>query len=349
MSKIKKKEQVMEYKRFLEFNLSEIGIGTYLGNPDRETDSRYYETLKEGIKLGINVIDTAINYRNMRSELVIGSILNSIDRSSVVISTKGGYISVPPDIKTDATTWFKEELVKTGIVSPKDITDTGNILTPKYIDWSFERSLKNLNTDHIDIYFLHNPEDQLLKFDRETFYKKVWTVFRLLEGKINEGKLRYYGLATWNGFRVSREHKQYLNLDEIFNIAKEVGGEKHHFRFIQLPYNIAMLEAFSLKNQTVNGKEMSTLEAAKELGIYTYISAPLMQKRLIRPVHEDVLKTFKVKKFSHIPIQFVRSTPGVGTVLIGMSKKEHLLENIEIEKYPKLTEEEIKNLFKKRV
>jgi aryl-alcohol dehydrogenase-like predicted oxidoreductase len=52
---------------------------------------------------------------------------------------------------------------------------------------------------------------------------------------------------------------------------------------------------------------------------------------------------FKVKKDVHIPIQFVRSTPYVGTVLIGMSKVEHLLENIEIENYPKLEESEILN------
>ncbi len=338
----------MIYKEFRGYRLSEIGIGTYLGNSDDKTDHGYYETIKKGLESGINVVDTAINYRNMRSEIVIGKVLSEVERKSVVVSTKGGYVAVPYNIGKDATTWFKEELVSTGIVSPKDITDTGNILTPKYIDWAFDRSLKNLNTDYIDVYFLHNPEDQLLKFDREQFYKKIWTVFRLLEGKVNEGKLRFYGLATWNGFRVPEEHQQYLNLKEIFDIAREVGGENHHFRFIQLPYNIAMLEAFNLKNQSVEGKKVSTLEAAEILGIYTYISAPLMQKRLIRPVHPEVLQRFKVEKFSHIPLQFVRSTPGVGTVLIGMSKVEHLIENIEIEEKEKLTEEELLSLFNKK-
>ncbi len=338
----------MRYKEFMDYRLSEIGIGTYLGNPDETTDKNYYETIKTGLEKGINVIDTAINYRNMRSERIIGEVLNEVGREKAVVSTKGGYIAVPFDIQTDATTWFKEELVKTGIVSPKDITDTGNILTPMYIDWAFEKSLQNLKTDYIDVYFLHNPEDQLLKFDKETFYKKIWTVFRLLEGKVSEGKLRYYGLATWNGFRVEENHQQYLNLKEIFDIAKEVGGENHHFRFIQLPYNLAMLEAYTLKNQSIDGKKVSTLEAAEKLGIYTYISAPLMQRRLIRPVHPEVLKRFHVEKFSHIPIQFVRSTPGVGTVLIGMSKKEHLLENLDIENIPYLKPEEIKQMIEKR-
>ncbi len=338
----------MIYKEFNGYKLSELGIGTYLGNPDDKTDKDYYETIKKGIEVGINVIDTAINYRNMRSEKVIGKVLKDTKREKLVISTKGGYVAVPFYIDTDPTSWFKKELVETDIVSPKDITETGNILTPKYIDWAFETSLKNLNTDYIDVYFLHNPEDQLLKFDRETFYKKIWTVFRLLEGKVSKGKLKYYGLATWNGLRVPENHQQYLNLNDIFNIAKEVGGENHHFRFIQLPYNLAMLEAINLKNQEINGKKLSAFEAAKELGLYTYISSPLMQRRLIRQVHPEVLKRFNVDKYSHIPIQFVRSTPGVGTVLIGMSKVEHLLENIQIEEKPSLPPEEIINMIKSR-
>ncbi|WP_457640338.1 aldo/keto reductase [Persephonella sp.] len=338
----------MIYREFRGYKLSEIGIGTYLGNPDENTDKNYYETIKKGIELGINVIDTAINYRNMRSEIVIGKVLQEVGREKAVISTKGGYVAVPYDIQEDPTGWFKRELVKTEIVSPKDITETGNILTPKYIDWAFERSLTNLKTDYIDIYFLHNPEDQLLKFDRKTFYKKIWTVFRLLEGKVHEGKLKYYGLATWNGFRVPENHQQHLDLKKIFDIAREVGGEDHHFRFIQLPYNIAMIEAYALKNQEIDGKKLSTLEAAEELGIHTYISAPLMQRRLIRPVHQAVLEKFKVQRFSHIPLQFVRSTKGVGTVLIGMSKTEHLFENVQIEEIPPLPPEEIDKMINER-
>ncbi|WP_297455487.1 aldo/keto reductase [Persephonella sp.] len=338
----------MIYKNFANMKLSEIGIGTYLGQPDDQTDQNYLETITEGIKRGITVIDTAINYRNMRSEVVVGKAIKSTNRKDVYISTKGGYLAVPYNIQQDATQWFKENFVQTGIVSPSEITQTGNIISTKYIDWAFEQSLKNLDTDYIDIYFLHNPEDQLLKFDREAFLDRLRGVFRLLEGKVQEGKLRFYGLATWNGFRVPENHRQYLNLYEIYQLAKEVGGESHHFRSIQLPYNLAMLEAYNLKNQEINGEKLSTLEAAEKLGIYTYISAPTMQGRLIRPVAPEILERFKVKKYSHIPIQFVRSTKGVGTTLIGMSKKQHLLENLEIEDIQPLPPEEIDNMINSR-
>lgn len=109
-----------------------------------------------------------------------------------------------------------------------------------------------------------------------------------------------------------------------------------------------MIEAYTLKNQRINGKSLTTFEASKRLGLYTYISSPLMQRRLVRPVHQQILERFRVKKFSHIPIQFVRSTEGVGTVLIGMSRKEHLIENLEIQEIPHLKPEEIDSMIKER-
>ncbi|WP_456401965.1 aldo/keto reductase [Persephonella sp.] len=338
----------MLYKKFLDYKLSEIGIGTYLGKSDDQTDKNYLETITEGLEKGITVIDTALNYRNMRSEKVIGEVLKSFNRKDVVISTKGGYLSVPYNLEEDPTQWFKREFVKSGLVNPKDITDTGNLITKNYIEWAFNQSINNLSTDYIDVYFLHNPEDQLLKFDRETFYKKLRDIFTLLEEKVTEGKLKYYGIATWNGLRVSPDNIQYLSLNDILNIARDIAGDDHHFKFIQLPFNIAMIEGYNLKNQILNGKEVSTFEFAEENGIYTYISSPLMQRRLIRPLHIEVLKKFKVEKFAHAPLQFVRSCKGVGTMLIGMSKKEHLLENLEIENYPKLDKSEIDEFINSR-
>ncbi len=338
----------MVYKELNGYKLSEIGIGTYLGNIDEETDKNYYETIKRGIELGINVVDTAINYRNMRSERVIGKVVNDVGREKLFISTKGGYLPSDADYKGDVNEWIKKELIEPEIIDFKDMTPYGNILTPRYIDWSFDKSLENLNTDYIDVYFLHNPEDQLTIHSKEEFYDRLRAVFRLLEGKVKEGKLKFYGLATWNGFRVPLENKQYLDLKRIQEIAQEVGGKENHFKVIQLPYNIGMLEAFTLKNQEINGKKLSTLEASKELGIYTYISATLFQGRVLKPVAPQVKQIFKVEEDNLVPIQFVRSTPGVGTALIGMSKVEHLEQNLKIEDYPYLTEEEFNQLFEKK-
>src|SRR5215475_8445314 len=78
--------------------LSSIGLGTYLGEADDQTDKAYHEALSRAVTLGCNVIDCAINYRFQRSERVVGAWLKaaiadgSIRRDEIVIATKGGFV-----------------------------------------------------------------------------------------------------------------------------------------------------------------------------------------------------------------------------------------------------------------
>ncbi|MDQ7038444.1 MAG: aldo/keto reductase [Aquificota bacterium] len=336
----------MRYKEFMGFRLSEIGIGTYLGDLDDHTDRRYYETIMRGLELGVNVVDTAINYRYMKSERVIGRVMEEAGREKVFLSTKGGYIPFDADSGEDPKDFFERNFLHTGVVDPGEMTPQGHYLGGKFIEWCFNKSLENLRTDYIDVYFLHNPEEQLLFIDRNRFLDKLRECFEVLETKVREGKLRFYGLATWHGFRVSRGSRQYLDLTEILRIAEEVGGKGHHLRFIQLPYNLGMHEAFSLKNQRVNGRDLSTLEACGEMGLYVYTSASLYQGNVIGRVPQRLKDRMGLEKDVHVALQFVRSTPGVGTALVGMGRVEHLEENLKIEETEPMNEEEFLSLFK---
>ena len=108
----------MNYKNFLDLKLSEIGIGTYLGSPDENTNKNYEETIKKAVELGINIVDTAINYRDMESERVIGRVLKNIDRKSLIISTKGGYFPRDSKLKVEnITQYLKENFIDKGIIS----------------------------------------------------------------------------------------------------------------------------------------------------------------------------------------------------------------------------------------
>jgi len=73
-----------------------------------------------------------------------------------------------------------------------------------------------------------------------------------------------------------------------------VAGQEHHFRFIQLPYNLGMPEAYTLKNQEVDGQRVSTLEACERLGVYAYISASIYQGRVIGRVPQELKQKLKV-------------------------------------------------------
>ncbi|MEJ7620163.1 MAG: aldo/keto reductase [Aquificaceae bacterium] len=333
-------------KNFLDLKLSKLGVGTYLGELDQKTSEGYREVIKTALQRGINVVDTAIVYRYMKSERDIGEVLREVPRDKVIVSTKGGYVPYDVDSGIDPKDYFYENFVNTGIIKLEEMTPQGHYLSAKFIEWCLNKSLENMNTDYVDIYFLHNPEEQLNFFDRKTFNTKIRECFEYLEFEVKRGRVRYYGLATWGGFRVSPASRQYLNLPELLGIAEQVAGQEHHFRFIQLPYNLGMPEAYTLKNQEVNGQRVSTLEACERLGVYTYISASIYQGRVIGRVPQELKQKLKVEKDVHASLQFVLSTPGVGTALVGMSKLEHLEENLQILSIPRLSETEFLSLFK---
>jgi len=52
-----------------------LGLGTYLGADDGETDVLYQDAIVRALELGVNVLDTAVNYRHQRSERAIRTAL----------------------------------------------------------------------------------------------------------------------------------------------------------------------------------------------------------------------------------------------------------------------------------
>ena len=111
----------------------------------------------------------------------------------------------------------------------------------------FERSIKNLGVETIDLLYLHNPaESWLPDIGVRRFLERLEAAFMSYEQEREKGRLRYYGLATWTCFRVPGRSQERLNLDDVVDVARNVGGSDHGFRFIQLPLNIAMNEALVL-------------------------------------------------------------------------------------------------------
>ncbi|HET7286463.1 MAG TPA: aldo/keto reductase, partial [Pyrinomonadaceae bacterium] len=146
-----------------------------------------------------------------------------------------------------------------------------------------------------------------------------------------DGKLGYYGVATWNGFRVAPDSGGHHSLVGMFEAAYEVGGEGHGFRFIQLPFNLAMPEALSLPTETIEDEKMAVVEAAAGLGVTVVASASMLQGRVARGLPGDVRKTLgSLPTDAQTAIQFVRSAPGITTALVGMSSVEHVEENLKL-------------------
>ncbi len=332
--------------------LSSIGIGTYLGNPDNQTDLLVKEAIVKSVNLGINVIDTAINYRSQKAERSVGRAVAQLiengktKRDELFISTKNGYITNDGDVVEEFWQNIQNTLVKSGIIKPGDISSGYHCMTRSYLQDQLKRSLKNLELECVDLMYLHNAaEGQLQDMAKDEFLKKLRDVFQFYEDQRKAGTIRYYGMATWDCFRVQPESPQYLSIFDVVKIAKEIGGEKNGFKFIQLPYNMYLDQALMMKNQNLDGTAYTILEAATKLGLGIFTSVPLMQAKLLAP---NVLPEYgSLSKPSHRAIQFVRSTPGVIAPLIGQKSLSHVEENLELTKIPALSETEFAELIKK--
>lgn len=331
------------YRQFDNIKISSIGLGTYLGELTPEIDQMAAEAAASCLEQGIQLIDTALNYRAQRSERIIGQVLKEriekgpLKRNEVFLSTKGGFIPYNQDYPEDHDLYVEEEFYNTGLLNPRDVVDRCHSLNPFFIEHSLHQSLNNLNLETIDLYYIHNPEMQLETVTREAFMRRLKEVFGMLEKKVQEGKIRAYGIATWDGLRVPKEHKNYLNLFDIHALAEEVGGKEHHFKAIQLPYNQALVECVSLQNQDYQKEKVCALQAAAICGLKVFSSASLLQGQLAHlgghnGHHERYFPGCVTA--AQQALQFARSTPGILSILVGMKQRQHFFENIALMQLP---------------
>ena len=280
----------------------------------------YEAAVTRALELGINVVDSAINYRHQRSERAIGAALRALvaagklARAEVLVATKGGFL--PGDgaePRAPGRRASSETYVRPGILAAADLVAGSHCLAPRYLADQLDRSLANLGLSTLDVYYLHNPETQLQEVDRPVFAARMRAAFEFLEGAVAAGKIRRYGAATWNGFRQAPSAPDYLSLDDLVALATSVAGRDHHFRVLQLPYNLGMTEAFTTQNQRAGGKTMSLMGAARRLELFVTTSASLHQGGLARglsPVIAEFLPG--LESDAQRAIQFARSTPGRG-------------------------------------
>jgi aryl-alcohol dehydrogenase-like predicted oxidoreductase len=347
------------YRTARGLTFSSIGLGTYLGDADAVADDPYRRAIVEYVRRGGNVLDTAINYRAQRSERVVGAAIrdltasNTARRDSLVVCTKVGYFSFDnryPRNARETRDWIEETFIAKGILKSDDVAQGCHAMTPEYLKHQVRQSLSNLGLDTIDVYYLHNPETQLRErdVDQDEFASRMRAAFETMEELVKSGLIRFYGLATWNGFRVPPTSEEYLSLEDLTNVARSVAGDGHHLRFIQAPMNLAMLEAIRFANQRVKSKLVPLFEAARQLDIAPVASASLFQGKLCEGLPPQIAELFPgFATDAQRALQFNRSAPNVLTTLVGMARPEHVTENLAVAKRPPAPVETTKKLLLK--
>lgn len=333
------------------FWLSSLGAGTYLGEPSAEADAGYTAAISLALRCGINVLDSAINYRHQRSERNVGAALEDaiakgLQRDEVLVCTKAGFLTFDGEVPSNPQAYFIENYINRGILRPNEIAGGMHAMAPKYLEDQLERSRRNLKLETIDVFYVHNPESQLAAgVSRNEFRKRLREAFAALEGAVASDKIRFYGCATWNAFRVAPQQRDCMSLEEVATLAREVGGDRHHCRFVQLPFNLAMPEALTSANQPWKGEMLSLFEVSRRAQMVVIGSATLYQARLTQNLPEKIRKNLGSSSDLEAAIQFARSAPGITTSLIGMSKSEHVATNIKAASQPMVAKEDWLRLF----
>ncbi|MFB6083138.1 MAG: aldo/keto reductase [Halorientalis sp.] len=314
--------------------VSSVGVGTYLGDPTDAADENYREAVVEALESGINVVDTAINYRCQRSERVVGEAIEAadVDREAVLVATKGGFVPFDGERPADPGRFVREEYVETGVVDPDDLVAGRHCIAPGYIDDQLDRSLENLGLDTVDLYYVHNPETQLEAKSRAAVYDQLEETFTRLEERAAAGDLRHYGVASWESFRVAAGAESYLSLPEVVSRARtasdRAGTAATHLRAIQLPFNVFMADAFTVAAHDGADGPQSALWFANDAGLDVFTSASLMQGRLAEEMPEQVEARLDGDTRAQRAINFARSAPGVTSSLVGTGSPEHVAENV---------------------
>lgn len=322
-------------------SLSGIGLGTYLGAMDETASCGYQEAIQAAVRGGINVLDTAINYRHQQSERDLGLALEHLmqsgaaRRDELLICSKAGYLTpgaIPPETQT-----------------AHELAGGSHSIHPDFLESQIGFSLANLGLETLDVYYLHNPETQLRFVSTGEFDRRVARAFAHLEKEVQRGRIACYGVATWDGLRKKADESGRLSLRRLVDLAREAGGDDHHFRFIQLPVNLAMPEAFTRAHDTDRGTPVSVLEIAARAGITAVGSAALLQGRLAEDGLPDELyrKLPGPRTAAELALQFARSTPGLTTALVGMGQAGHVARNLALCGFPPATVEQYLSLFER--
>lgn len=297
-----------------------IGIGTYRGGLDAVSDRRLHAAIVSAVASGCNLIDTARSYRGGRSESVVGSALRAVTaagiakRDEIIVCSKAGYVP-----------GSSRRLARSAVSACE-----GNALGPVYLSREISLSLQQTGLDVIDIYLLHDAEVHLPRLGLRKFYRALTDCFDVLERHVSDGRIGTYGLACWSGFDAPAGTPP-LDLIKVMRAAELAAGNRpSHFGVIETPLN------WVHRNPVAASGQGALWEACRENELVLLGSSPLLGGRLARLPPELGRAIPGKLSDPQRSIQFARSLPGTCATLVGMSRTDHIAENLRLRLVPAL-------------
>ncbi|MGY0694449.1 aldo/keto reductase [Virgibacillus sp. FSP13] len=273
-----------------------IGLGTNaVGGhniyPDLLDEEQGKDVVRTAIENGINLLDTAFIYGPERSEELIAKVIKEYRREDIVLATKGAH----------------------KFVGDNTIMDN----SPAFLKQQVENSLRRLQTDYLDLYYIHFPDDDTPKDE---------AVGALKELK-DEGKIRSIGISNF-----SIEQVKEANIDGYVDVLQsEYNLLKREAETDIFPYtaenNITFIPYFPLESGLLAGKynkntKFSDMRANKpsfQGDLFTQNLEKIEQVREIANAYDE--------EVAHIILAWYFSRPSLDVVIPGAKRPEQVKSN----------------------
>jgi aryl-alcohol dehydrogenase-like predicted oxidoreductase len=304
----------MEYRKLgntdLEVSVLSLGCSRLGGTIENRDDRTARLVLSEAHDYGINFFDTADIYAQGNSEKLIGEVFRT-KRTQVIIASKVGYrlntaVSIGGKIKP-----FLRQLVrlvpslKTSLQKAR-ASQMSQDFSPAYLKSAVENSLKRLRTDYLDLLQLHSPSPSVLERDG---------LFEPLETLKKEGKIRYYGVAC----RELEDAELCVSYPGVSSVQIPLNhtnaAKQEHVAILKRTSNAGILAGRPFASGLLFHQQQRHAEFPRTSPQVTHTTAQIALRSLVQ-------------------------IPWISTVIAGITKPEHLRENVRSIEFPPPSEEE---------
>ncbi|KMY50938.1 aldo/keto reductase [Peribacillus loiseleuriae] len=251
------------------------------------------ELVRKAINHGVNFIDTAFIYGPGRSEELVGEVIKETGkRSDIILATKGAHKFVGQDVVIDNS--------------------------PHFLKQTVEESLNRLQTDYIDLFYIHEPDENTPK------YEAVGTLKQLKD----EGKIRAIGVSNFSIEQLKEANKDgYVDVYQgEYNLLQR-SAEKELFPYTT-KNNISFIPYFPLAAGILAGKYNKDMVFNDFRSNMPYLQGEAFAQNLENVEKIREIAHAKQTDVAHVVLAWYLTRDSIDVVIPGAKRAEQVLDNL---------------------
>lgn len=250
------------------------------------------DVVRQAINHGINLLDTAYIYGPERSEELVGEVVKEYPREQIKIATKGSHE-------------FDEN---------QEVHQNNQ---PEYLKQQVENSLKRLQTDYIDLYYIHFPDDNT---------PKDQAVAALQELK-EQGKIKAIGVSNFTLDQLKEANKDgYIDVVQLeYNLLHR---ENEAVLQYCVDHQITFIPYFPLVSGILAGKYDENTKFSDHRTTRRDFIPGVFEENVRRVKALESLAAAHQTSIANIVLAFYLTRPAIDVIIPGAKRAEQVVENI---------------------